>query len=445
MKKLLIKKQALRKLVYNNLISLSSEEGIYASHKEEVYGCVFGRDSAITILKIIRACSNSRTNIIDKLKLLEISKRALLNLIKLQGRDVNPDSGEEPGKFIHEYRKEKFERLISGDSPWYVYPDGILRNYDSIDATPLGLIAIYKYWKITRDYEFLLHVLPHIERGLEWIMTYADRDGDFLIEYSVPNERKHGGLMIHSWTDSHESLARPDGTMPSYPIAPVEVQGYAWLALKLWAKFFRTNKLGLKNLEYASRLRSYARNMKRSFNKHFIFKDEGLYYAAQALDGEDKRIETITGNPLLLLWASHVVGGKTYSILKKKYIPDLVERAFKPDLFERTAGIRTMSTKSPTFNGSQNSYHNGSFWPKLNGMIHEGLLRWGFLTEAAKLRRATLLPIAYFGTPIELYVKDESGFYKEYRANNGQVSCRVQAWTAAVALDLLTHRTKRKS
>jgi glycogen debranching enzyme len=47
-------------------------------------------------------------------------------------------------------------------------------------------------------------------------------------------------------------------------------------------------------------------------------------------------------------------------------------------------------------------------------------------------------PIAFFGSPIELYVKDEKETYVLYKNLLGQESCREQAWSAAVALDLLT-------
>ena len=41
----------LRNLSYNSLLELATDEGINASGKQDVYSCIFGRDSAITILK----------------------------------------------------------------------------------------------------------------------------------------------------------------------------------------------------------------------------------------------------------------------------------------------------------------------------------------------------------------------------------------------------------
>lgn len=432
---------ALRNTIYQTLLEFTTEDGINASGREEVYGCIFGRDSAVTILKILKVLSNGNAqSYYETYRLREMCKKALIRLTELQGTESNPESGEEPGKFIHEYRTTGYERLTKLSRPWYVYPDGILRNYDSLDATPLALIAMHRYWQVTGDNEFLLKALPSVEAGLNWIITYADRDKDQLVEYELfTTLRKSGGLPVQSWTDSHESLQTKDGKMPCYPIAPVEVQGYTWLALKLWADFYLdTTHTAAQAGRFGRKLRLQAEAMKKRFNTAFIFRDEGLYFAAQAVDGYKSQIRTVTGNPLLLLWATYQRSGKKESVLDDAIIPDLVKRAFLPDLFDADAGIRTMSSKSPTYNPGIDSYHNGSFWPKLNGMSHEGLEHWGFTDEAAALKHATLKPIAYFGTPIELYMKHGDGSYSLFQGIDGQTSCRNQAWSAAAALDLLT-------
>lgn len=420
----------LRKLSYQCLLNLATEEGIYASDKNEAYSCIFGRDSAITVLKIFRIHSKN-----PSLELLEICRRTLLTLVNLQGKEFNIESGEEPGKFIHEFRDtpEKMQRLLTLEKPWYVYPDNTIKNYDSIDSTPLSLIAIYKYWQITGDNEFLVSVLPAVEAGLNWIITFGDMDKDLFIEYDSPSARKFGGLMVQSWTDSDESIKDEKGRLPRYPIAPVEAQSYAWLAMKLWSAFYQ-----YQNSAFSRRLSSQARKLKVRFNKKFIFREGNHLFAAQALDGMKDQVRTITANPLLCLWATYENKGKKESIIDENYIEELVSRSFKEDMFNRKAGMRTMSTKSATFNPRQDSYHNGSFWPILNGLIHEGLEYWGFNKEAEMLREASLLPIEYFGTPIELYISSDNGDYLEYRSSSGQVSCRKQAWSAAATLDFLT-------
>lgn len=413
-----------RDYIYQSLLGLATEDGINASGKDEIYGCIFGRDSALTILKILKVYQKLPSG-----ELLKICKQALLTLCSLQGKETNIESGEEPGKFIHEFRKNKFEHLtLRPIKPWYLYPDGFLRNYDSIDSTPLILIALYRYWETTGDKEFLITILPFVEMGLNWIITFGDKDRDGLVDYTLEASRKHGGLVVQSWTDSHESLRQADGLFPGYPIAPVEVQGYAWSALRLWSSFYDDNFP-----IFAKKLDSQADLMKKMFNLLFIFKDQNHFFAGQAIGGAKQLIKTITGNPLINLW-SFV---ESECIVENKFIEDMIERAFSPDLFDLDGGIRTMSTLSPTFNPNRDSYHNGSFWPVLNGLVTEGLENFGFDKKAAALKHASLKPIYHFNSPIELYMKDDKG-YSEYLSPGGQTGCRVQAWSAASILDWLT-------
>lgn len=429
----------LRNIAYQCLLELATDEGINASGKDEIYGCIFGRDSAITVLKILKSLSNIKDGSDNsKAELIKICRRTLVTLSTLQGKEINIESGEEPGKFIHEYRKDKYDHLITRPVPWYIYPDKTLKNYDSIDATPLGLIAIHDYFTITKDQEFINQLMPHVEQGLMWLLTYADSDQDELIEYEFKSVRKYGGLKVQSWTDSRESLRQSDGKMPVYPIAPVEAQGYAWLAFKIWSDFYADKKIAFHNKTFSATLSKKASLLKKKFNEYFLFINKDLVFPAQALDGLKNQINTVTGNPLLLLWASYKKGEKVECIIDDKYIPDIVKRTFMPDLFDPDAGLRTMSSESSIYNPKQDSYHNGSFWPKLNGMSHGGLVKWGFKDEAAKLKFATLKPLIYFGTPIELYIKGEDGTYLEYKDESGQVSCKKQAWSAAITLDLLS-------
>lgn len=421
------KAAAFRDLIYQCIIDLSTEDGINASSKDEIFGCIFGRDCAITILKILNVCKRKPFPI-----LLDISKRALLTLVELQGKQINIESGEEPGKFIHEFRENNYERLIKRDRPWYLYEDKKLRNYDSIDSTPLALIALYRYYELTKDNEFLLKILSSVEAGINWIITYGDRDKDLLFEYEFDQSRKHGGLVVQSWTDSAESLLDKKGRMPKYPIAPVEVQAFAWLALKLWGDFYKT-----QSLSFSKKLLYHSQALKKRFNEMFVIEDGNYYYGAQALDGDKRKIKTITANPLLCLYAMYEKNGEKESILEDKYIDDFVKRAFQKDLFVEDAGIRTMSSNSPTFNPNKDSYHNGSFWPMLNGLITEGLENFGYFDEALKLKNASLTPLWHFQTPIELYIKKGENFMA-YCSSTGQKSCMQQAWSAAAILDWLT-------
>lgn len=425
--------QFLYATAYDSILELADDQGIAASSKKEAYGCLFGRDSAISILKLLEVYRKRPDE-----KLLAICRRTLLTHTLLQGKNYVLESGEEPGKFIHEFRQSNYERLINRPKPWYVYPDKILRNYDSVDSTPLLLLAYYRYWQATQDHDFLLRVLPNVEAGLNWLITDGDKDHDYLIEYELPIARTHGGLVVQSWTDSHACLASVEGTFPVYPIAAVEVQAIAWATLKTWAAFFINRP---ENRELAQKLDVFAERLKAKFNDKFVIRDSAgkPVYAHQALDGLKQPISTVTGNPLLCLWAVfQKANGDQEAIIDPIIMHAWVERAFASDLFDELAGIRTMSMLSPTFDPSNQSYHNGSFWPFLNGLIHEGLVKWGFHAHAAALKTASLIPLNHFGSPIELYCSVVPGKYSEYISPTGKKGCRQQAWTAASILDWLS-------
>src|SRR4051812_34834978 len=93
---------------------LEIEQGILASGKEEIYGCIFGRDSLITSLKLLKTFE--RTN--DPY-FLGLARKIIIGLSRLQGQEINIESGEEPGKCIHEFRPGAHEHLTKNlERPW---------------------------------------------------------------------------------------------------------------------------------------------------------------------------------------------------------------------------------------------------------------------------------------------------------------------------------------
>jgi glycogen debranching enzyme len=347
-------------------------------------------------------------------------------MVALQGKELNIQSGEEPGKCIHEYRKDNHEHLTKYTvTPWYIYPDGVLRNYDSLDSTPLFLIASFKFWKISGDNSFLNLILPNIKLALDWMLIYADTNGDGFFDYRIHPERTHGGLEVQNWMDSGESLFHEDGTPMQYPIAPVEVQAYSYAALKSWGNYFSTS-LPI----YSNTLLERAHRLKNDFNSKFIYSEDKRINLASGIDGGNNIIKTIRSSAGHCLWA---ITDKNDTILEEKYIQPVVERIARPDLFEPSAGIRTLSSSSLKF--EPNSYHNGSIWPHDSGIILQGLRNFKFDTLADQVSDAITLAISHFQTPVELFAFDGNS-YQEYRSPSGQTACKKQAWCAATLLIL---------
>jgi glycogen debranching enzyme len=413
------------KLGIDTIRELETEQGILAAGKEEIYGCIFGRDSLITTLRLLRVHKKSQDPYF-----LQLAKKVLTNLISLQGKEENIQSGEQRGKMIHEYRPSGHEHLTKREQDaWYLYPDNIMRNFDSVDATPLFLIAAYRYWQASRDDQFLLDYRENIEMALQWILEHGDMDGDGFYDYMRHPQRTAGGLISHSWMDSGESVFHEDEFPVTYPVAPIEVQAYCYLALQLWAIYFTSI-----NTEFSYLLAQKSSTLKYRFNRKFLVRDGDQVFFAAGIDSAGKALTSVRSNMGHCLWAALTAetDGINDCIIENHYIHAVVTRLLEPDMFEPKAGIRTLSKNSSRYDPS--SYHNGSIWPHDNSMIIEGMINFGYGQEAQKVRTALLIAMEYFNTPIELFVYDQGEYYREFQSPDGQVSCKKQAWSAASLL-----------
>src|SRR6185437_2516160 len=101
-------------------------------------------------------------------------------------------------------------------------------NYGSVDATPLFIILLSEYWRWTADDKLIKELRSSLMMAVQWLLSYAPIDKDFLIEYKRKTPK---GLFNQGWKDSGDANMHADGTIAQPPIALVEVQGYAIRAL----------------------------------------------------------------------------------------------------------------------------------------------------------------------------------------------------------------------
>jgi len=416
-------REELWKIGMEAIRELETERGILASGRKDLFGCVFGRDSLITALLLLRVYEKKQDQY-----LLLLVRNILVNLAKLQGREHNPESGEEAGKIIHEFRSENHEHLTkSQEHPWYVYPDGIMRNYDTVDATPLFLIAVEKYYRLSSDEEFLDLLKGNVSDALAWLLTTMDNHEAGFVSYQFHADRTHGGLRVQSWMDSDESVFFENrDEKPVYSIAPVEVQGYAYRALSVWHLLLAESEPALSQL-----LLARARTLREAFYDRLMLPKGSPAYA---LDGQGRMLTSARSSMGHLLWAGARDEGSYYSILAAEDIGRVVERLMKEDLFVSEAGIRTLSTSSSRYEA--NSYHNGSIWPHDTALIALGMRDAGFELEARRVRDALLKAYTHYGVPLELFVYD--GKFRDYQGPLGQRACQTQAWSAAGLLAVIS-------
>jgi glycogen debranching enzyme len=317
---------------------------------------LFGRDSLLSSYQAMPFCP-------------DLAQTTLRVLAARQGKVVDDFREEEPGRILHEIR---FGELVHfGERPHAPY-------FGASDTTPLYLVVLDEYERWSGDAELVRELEPNARAALAWIDDYGDRDGDGYVEYKRRNT--DSGLENQCWKDSWNSILYADGTLASLPRATCEIQGLVYdakvrsarLARELW-----------NDPELAERLERDAADLKERFNRDFWLEDR--QYFALALDGEKRRVDSLTSNIGHLLWSGIVDDEKARAV---------AEHLLGPRLFSGW-GVRTMAKGEEGYNPIE--YHNGTVWPHDNSLIAAGLARYGFREEAAVIAEAIFEAAGFFG------------------------------------------------
>ena len=161
----------------------------------------------------------------------------------------------------------------------------------------------------------------------------------------------------------------------------------------------------------------------KKFNE--VFWDEKSGFYAYALDGDKKKVLSVTSNVGQCLWSG---------IIAPKRAATVVKRLMQKDMWSGW-GIRTLSSDHPSFNPY--NYQTGAVWPHDNSLIALGMRRYGFDAEAAALARDISGAASHFllNQLPELYAglqRDPTGFPVQYLGANVP-----QAWAAGTPFVLL--------
>ena len=297
-----------------------------------------------------------------------------------------------------------------------VYP----YTYGTVDASPLFVVLLDHYLLWTGDIDFVREMEPILRGILEWCAQYGDIDQDGFIEYENLKEGQLG-LTHRGWKDGEPAaVTMSDGTLPSFPIAMVEVQGYYYDALVGLARMFDL----LGDQQTAKRCNQAAEALKRKFNEQFWWPEEQFF--AMALDGDKNIVDSVGSN------AGHCLMGDLVDPDKRKL---LARRFLQDDLFSGF-GVRTLSTHARGYSAAR--YQRGAVWAHDNALIAYGLSRHGDTREANRIASGILQAAAQFpnGRLPELF----SGLSRH--ATNDKVvpipiACQPQGWAAASPFLLL--------
>jgi glycogen debranching enzyme len=356
---------------------------------------IFGRDSIFTSLQALPFMP-------------DLAATTLRALGARQGTRLDDFRDEDPGRILHEMRYG--ELTAFEERPHSPY-------YGCVDATPLYVVLMDEYERWTGDSKLVGELEYEARAALAWIDKYADLQGNGYISYKRRNETT--GLENQCWKDSWDSISFHDGTMPGFPRATCELQGYAFDAKMRGARLAREV---WRDVGFADRLEREAADLKRRFNRDFWIED-GMYFAV-ALDEKGRKVDTLTSNIGHLLWSGIVDKSKAAAVAAH-----LVGRR----LFSGW-GVRTLAEGEERFNPI--GYHVGTVWPFDNSVIAWGLRRYGFKEEAALVAEGILaaaelfdgrLPEAFGGYPRVM-----TKYPVQY-----PTACSPQAWSTGTPLLLL--------
>ena len=357
------------------------------------YMALFGRDSLLTSWMMLAIDS-------------ELALGTLQTLAEHQGTGLDPQTEEQPGRILHEMRfGPAVSQALGGKSAYY----------GTVDASALFVMLVAELHRWGQHREEALALLPHVDRCLEWMLEYGDRDGDGFVEYARATP---SGLLNQGWKDSWDGVNFADGRLAETPIALAEVQGYTYAAYlsRAYLASVTGDEAG------AAEWRTRARRLRDDFDEAFWLPDRGWY--AVGLDRDKRPIDALTSNLGHCLWTGIVDMEKAESV---------VGHLMSPEMFTGW-GVRTLATSMGAYDPL--SYHNGSVWPHDNAICVDGLMRYGFVEDAQRVAVGMLEAAAQFGNRLpELF----GGFDRsEFAAPVPYpTSCSPQAWAAAAPVQLL--------
>ncbi len=349
-----------------------------------------------------------------------IALGTLRTLAHRQGAAVDEVTAEEPGKILHELRREPsshegFAGGRHGEAPLMLPPV----YYGTVDATPLWVCLLRDAWRWGLSEDEVGSLLDPMERCLAWMRDYGMSVNGFLSYV----DRSRSGLTNQGWKDSHDAIQYHSGRLARAPVCLCEAQGYAYEAAIAGAEL-----LDAFGRPGGDEWREFGEVLAQRFRERFWVDSPRGPFPAIAIDGDGVAVDALASN------IGHLLGTGILDSEESELVATWLGR---PDL-DSGFGLRTLSASSAGFNPF--GYHTGSVWAHDTAIAIAGLSATpgNAARQCASSFIDGVLAAAEgfeFRMP-ELYggqSRDGRPAPPAYPA-----SCRPQAWSAASAIAVVS-------
>ena len=349
--------------------------------EQNLYKCLFGRDSLLTSDLLHGARPGLRLNV-------------LCALASFQGGKFDPSSEEEPGRIPHEVREGDDPVAIKlAEQGGWKFP-----YFGSVDATLIWLRLLHVealYKPEILDIE--VSGVALWQRSLaatEWILNRLSSPSG-LIESNRANPR---GIENQVWKDSGDSYMHLDGTLArGDSTASVETVGEAYDAL-LSAIFIQGVRPSENWPTSIAELERVARSLQVSLIEKYWLGDN--FALALERDESDRSIQmkSIASNQGRLL-DSKIISGQEFTKYRQA-----IANAVTDSTLLGESGLRTLSNTHISYRPG--GYHTGSAWPFDGVLVARGLLKQGFNNESELIQNKTRVAIESSGGYPEFFRGD---------------------------------------
>lgn len=353
----------------------------------------FGRDAIITALQTLWINPS-------------LAAGVLRFLASTQAEEESSFRDSEPGKIMHEMRRGEMAALR--EVPFGCY-------YGGVDTTPLFVMLAGAYEERTGERSLVDEIWPSLQAATAWIERRLASSPIGFLDYA---RGERTGLVNQAWKDSHDSMFHTDGRFPKGPVAVVEVQGYAYAALRAMSRLARHRG----HLDRSDEWHRKADRLRRDIESRFWIPE--MNYYAIALDGDGEPCRVYGSN------AGHLL----YCGVPSEERAAIVTAQLLTNRFCSGWGIRTLAEGEVRYNPM--SYHNGSVWPHDTSLCAAGISRYGARSSVVQILNGIFETAVHFNMRLpELFC----GFPRI--AGQGPapypVACLPQAWASGTAFLLL--------